>query len=109
MFTPDLVNDKALRAPSYRQWSESCNNFRELSVLHPESKDMCHCHPHHFLEIFKTPVNEPIGSYQIQHLNLVWVNVLINKIFYCTFNILQTMRQLPARPSCDNISHSPWD
>ncbi len=27
-----------------------------------------HCHPHHFLEIFKTQVNEPIGSYQIQHL-----------------------------------------
>ncbi len=68
MFTPDLVNDKALRAPSYRQWSESCNNFREPSVLDPESKDMYHCHPHHFLEIFKTQVNEPIGSYQIQHL-----------------------------------------
>ncbi len=68
MFIPDLVNDKALRAPSYRQWSESCNNFRELSVLDPESKDMYHCHPHHFLEIFKNQVNEPIGSYQIQHL-----------------------------------------
>ena len=27
-----------------------------------------HCHPHHFLEIFKTRVNEPTGSYQIQHL-----------------------------------------
>ncbi len=23
--------------PSYRQWSESCNNFRELLVLDPES------------------------------------------------------------------------
>ncbi len=31
-------------------------------------KDMYYCHPHHFLEIFETQVNEPIGSYQIQHL-----------------------------------------
>ncbi len=30
--------------------------------------DMFHCHPYHFLEIYKPPVNEPIGSYQIQHL-----------------------------------------
>ena len=37
-------------------------------MLDPESKDMYHCHPHHFLEIFKTQVNEIIGSYQIQHL-----------------------------------------
>ncbi len=29
---------------------------------------MYNCHPHHFLEIFKTQVNEPIGSYQIQYL-----------------------------------------
>ncbi len=37
-------------------------------MLDPESKDMYHCHPHHFLEIFKIQVNEPIRSYQIQHL-----------------------------------------
>ncbi len=30
---------------------------------------MHYCHPHHFLEIFETQVNEPIGSYQMQHLN----------------------------------------
>ncbi len=54
----------------YRQWSENCNNFRGLLVLDPEPKDMYHCHPYHFLEIYKPPVNEPIGSYQIQHLNM---------------------------------------
>ncbi len=30
--------------------------------------DMYHCHPCHFLEIYKPLVNVPIGSYQIQHL-----------------------------------------
>ncbi len=68
MFTSDFLSNKALRAPSYRHWSESCNNFRELSVLDPESKDMYYCHPNRFLEIFETQVNKPIGSYQIQHL-----------------------------------------
>ncbi len=64
----------------------SCNNFRELSVLDPESKDMYHCHPHHFLEIFKIQVNEPIGSYQIQHLNLQCT--IIQAIRYKQFLVL---------------------
>ncbi len=44
------------------------NNFRGLLVLDPEPKDMYRCHPYHFMEICKPPVNEPIGSYQIHHL-----------------------------------------
>ena len=40
-----------------------------MDVNYPEPKDMYRCHPYHFLEIYKPPVNEPIGSYQIQHLN----------------------------------------
>ncbi len=46
------------------------NNFRGISVLDPEPKDMYHCHPYHFSDIYKPPVNEPIGSYQIQHLKI---------------------------------------
>ncbi len=46
-------------------------------MLDPESKDMYHCLPHHFLEISETQVNEPIGSYQIQHLNIAPI-VLLN-------------------------------
>ncbi len=40
----------------------------KLSVLDPESKDMYHCHPSHFSEIYKPPVNALIRSSQIQHL-----------------------------------------
>ncbi len=29
---------------------------------------MYRCHPYHFMEICKPPVNKPIGSYQIHHL-----------------------------------------
>ena len=36
--------------------------------IDPESKDIYRCHPYHFSEIYKPRVNEPIGSYQIQHL-----------------------------------------
>ena len=39
------------------------------------SKDMYYCHAHHFLEIYGTQVNEPIGSYQIQHLNNTLIDV----------------------------------
>ncbi len=46
------------------------HNFRGLLVLDPEPKEMYHCHPYHFMEICKPPVNEPIGSYQIHHLKL---------------------------------------
>ena len=46
------------------------NDFRGLLVFDPEPKDMYQCHPYHVLEIYKPPVNEPMGSYQIQHLNL---------------------------------------
>ena len=42
-------------------------------MLDPEPKDMYHCHPYHVLEIYKPPVNEPIGSYQIQHLKILYV------------------------------------
>ncbi len=38
-------------------------------MLDPEPKDMYRCHPYHFMEICKPSVNEPIGSYQIHHLN----------------------------------------
>ena len=37
--------------------------------VNPEPKDMYRCHPYHFMEICKPPVNKPIGSYQIHHLN----------------------------------------
>ncbi len=30
--------------------------------------ELYRCHPYHFMEICKPPVNEPIGSYQIHHL-----------------------------------------
>ncbi len=52
-----------------RVWA-SLHNFGGLLVLDPESKDMYHCHSYHFSEMYKPPVNEPIGSYQIQHLKL---------------------------------------
>ncbi len=42
---------------------------RVLLLLDPEPKDMYRCLPYHFMEICKPPVNEPIGSYQIHHLN----------------------------------------
>ncbi len=42
--------------------------INSMDVNYPEPKDMYRCHPHHFLEIYKPPVNEPIRSYQIQHL-----------------------------------------
>ncbi len=47
----------------------NCHNFRGLLVLDPEPKDTYCCHPYHFMEICKPPVNESIGSYQIHHLN----------------------------------------
>ena len=57
-------------------------------MLDPEPKDMHRCHQHHFMEICKPPVNEPIGSYQIQHLksqegvvgNLSQLNRFLNRI-----------------------------
>ncbi len=66
--------------PSYRQWSENCNNVRGLLVLDPEPKDMYRCHPYRFTEICKPPVNKPIRSYQIHHLKLL------------------TMKHLPTKP-----------
>ena len=38
---------------------------------------MYHCHPYHVLEIHKPPVNEPTGSYQIQHLNQLHLHIKI--------------------------------
>ncbi len=32
-------------------------------------KYMYRCHTYHFMEICKPPVNKPIGSYQLHHLN----------------------------------------
>ncbi len=43
-----------------------------MLVLDPEPKDMYCCHPYHFMEICKPPVNKPIRSYQIHHLNSIW-------------------------------------
>ncbi len=34
----------------------------DVNYMHPEIKD--------FMEICNPPVNEPVGSYQIHHLNL---------------------------------------
>ncbi len=48
----------------------------EILVLDPEPKDMYRGHPYHFMEICKPPVNEPIGSYQIHHLNYKLLNFL---------------------------------
>ncbi len=73
MFTPDLLNDIAVRAPSYRQWSEGCNNFREISVLDPESKDMYHCHPDHFFEISKLRLTSPSGPIRYSILTVIKV------------------------------------
>ncbi len=39
-----------------------------------EPKDMFRCHPYHFMEICKPPVNEPIRSYQIHHLKQAKLN-----------------------------------
>ena len=69
MGTPEFLQEQGSYRPSYGQWSEKCNNFRALLVFDPEPKDMYRCHSYHFLEIYKPPVNKPIGSYQIQHLN----------------------------------------
>ena len=56
-------------------YSDVTHNLKEilsvtivLSVLDPEPKDMHHCHLYHFSKICIMLVNQPIGSYQIQHL-----------------------------------------
>ena len=36
---------------------------------------MYRCHPYHFMEICKPPINEPIGSYQIHHLK--WTDLSV--------------------------------
>ncbi len=46
-----------------------CPEFQDQALKVLEPKDMYHCYPYHFSEIYKPPVYEPIGSYQTQHLN----------------------------------------
>ncbi len=40
----------------------------KLRVCKFPKNSMYRCHPYHFMEICKPPVNEPIRSYQIPHL-----------------------------------------
>ena len=65
------------------------------NYMHPEIKDMYHCHPHHFLEIFKTQVNEPIGSYQIQHLNLIEILTKGKNWFPMSLHLATQGRKFP--------------
>ncbi len=83
-----LILSSTLHSKSWWLWSD-CGALKMLFVRKPDtfcipcklrvckfpknSMDvnyMYHCHPYHFMEICKPPVNEPIGSYQIHHLNL---------------------------------------
>ncbi len=70
-------------------------------MLDPEPKNMYHCHPYHVLKIYKPPVNEPIGSYQIQHLNM-------SRLVHFRANPLGGCGPLwsagdPTHLACDNI------
>ena len=61
-----FVTKPDIRVPSIRE-----NQGKNSSGKSGKVREfMYRCHPYHFLEIYKPLVNEPIGSYQIQHLNL---------------------------------------
>ena len=65
--------------------------LRGLLVLDPEPKDMHRCHPYYFMKICKPPVNEPIGSYQIHHLNNCCYILPIKKLSqFSTVKVLPT-------------------
>ncbi len=93
-------------------------NSMDENYMHPEikdqapkvlweSKDMYHCHPHHFLEIFETQVNEPIVSYQIHHLKCKWdrkIQAMVSwfpgrQIFHKPINCIQSVGR-EVKKSC---------
>ncbi len=59
----------------HRKFCENitCNIFRELLVLDPESREVYNCHPYHFTEIFiplRNKYADFIGLYGTPHLNI---------------------------------------
>ncbi len=65
-----------------------------------EPKDMYRCHPYHFMEICKPPVNEPIGSYQIHHLKALSHN--LNS--YCIISISNSHGKILWKKHCSTWS-----
>ncbi len=82
-FPKNSMDENYMHPEIYRQWSESCNNFRELSVLDPESKDMYHCHPHHFWKFSKLRLTSPSGPIRysiLMNIGIFQYSVIIDYV-----------------------------
>ncbi len=56
------------QAPSVKEWSENCRNFRELSMLDPEPREVYNCHLCCFSDICIPLKNEIAWLYGRPHL-----------------------------------------
>ena len=67
-------------APSFRQWSDNGNDFRELSLLDPDLREVYNCHAQRFLKICIPLCNIHIGFCGKPNLLEVCTNCHISQI-----------------------------